>query len=125
MTSNNELQRRLAALEKKMNSSEYRGPEGLQTIVGYGFLPPGVPIFANAGALEWFRGMTAEGEIIEDLDVFCHRCHAEAKAAGEKLLTIGFLPRDGSETQRAAAKLAEDYYWANDDNSVPPCEVRR
>ncbi|WP_439925674.1 hypothetical protein [Nitrobacter sp. JJSN] len=124
MTSNNEMARRLQVLEKKMNSSEFGGGPGvMQVVIGYGFLPPGVPLFANAGIHEWLRGISAEGEIIEEEKAFMYRCHAEAQATGEKLLIIGCLPRDGSETQRAVAKLAEDYFWANDDG-VPECEER-
>jgi hypothetical protein len=118
VTGNSELSRRLAALEAKMNSSEYwHGKPGdpLHVVVVHGCLPPGEPLFATAGALEWIRKSD------EELEAFAHRCAQEALEHGERLLVIGGLP--ASQAQHDVAMAAYDR-WAASDDGIPPVEVR-
>jgi hypothetical protein len=115
----NELIRRLEALERRMNAELRSGtlPPGgpLQVVIITGCLPPGEPIFANAGSNQWLR---LPDESIED---FSDRAARGAREAGEVLLVVGGLPM--SEAQNEAALAAYDA-WLLTDDGVPPVETR-
>jgi hypothetical protein len=115
-----ELIRRLEALERRMNAEQPSGtlPPGtsLMTIVVHGGLPPGEPLYGNAGEHEWLR------EPGEDLDLFADRCAAAARELKEPLLVIGSLPR--SDAQNEAALRAYEK-WLLTDDGVPPMESPR
>jgi hypothetical protein len=113
---NEQLTSRLEALERRMNieqASDMPIAAPLRVVVIHGCLPPGLPLFAAAGAHEWLR------EPQEDLDRFADRATLAAREAGETLLVIGGLPK--SEAQHAAAMAAYDA-WLLTDDGVPPCE---
>jgi hypothetical protein len=116
----NELVHRLETLERRMNAQRPSGPlppgGPLRVVVVIGCLPPGDPLFAIAGPLEWLR------EPGEDLDAFADRAAAGAREAGESLLTIGGLPV--TQAQHDAAMVAYDA-WLLTDDGVPPCEPSR
>lgn len=114
----NELQRRLEALEKKMNSSEHRGgsSQPLKVVVVYGCLPPGIPLWATVGSHEWFPDPG------EELEAFAERAAAAARELKEPLLILGGLPK--TEAQKDVALAAYDA-WLLTDDGVPPCEPSR
>jgi hypothetical protein len=114
----NALQRRLEALEARLNSSEHNSgelPPGgpLRVLIVSGGLPsPDGPVFATAGQHEWLRDPG------EDLGAFADRARAGARDAGVRLL-IGGLPR--SQAQHDVAMAAYDA-WLLTDDGVPPME---
>ncbi|MDH2353479.1 hypothetical protein QCM80_22860 [Bradyrhizobium sp. SSUT112] len=115
---NNELQRRLEALERRLNSSEHRGESSqpLRVVVVYGCLPPGIPLWATAGSHEWFP------DAGEGLEAFGKRAAAAARALKETLLVLGGLP--STQTQTDVALAAYDA-WLLTDDGVPPVERGR
>jgi hypothetical protein len=118
MISDSELERRLKALEARMNSSEHRsqssgGPLHVVVITG---VWPFEPVFAVAGQHGFLRNPD------DSLDEFADRCAQEARAHGEPLLVVGGLP-DRQEHQSAV--IAEYDRWLLTDDGVPPCEPSR
>jgi hypothetical protein len=102
----NDLTRRLEQLERRMNSSEHNSnlpPGRLMVVVVHGALPPGVPIYGNAGANEWLR------EAGEDLDLFADRCALAARELGERLLVIGGLPQRQAQHDAAMPLTINGY----------------
>src|SRR5882724_6702458 len=95
----NELARRLEALEKRMNAELSGLPPGspLRVVVIHGCLPPGDPLWGNAGSHEWLR------EPGEDLDAFADRAAAAARELGEQLLMLGGLPSTQAQNDVAMA----------------------
>jgi len=115
---NEQLTRRLEALERRMNAEQPSGtlPPGgpLRVVIVSGCLPPGEPLWGAAGSHEWLRGPG------EDLDAFADRAAAAAREAGEPLLVIGGLP--SSSAQHEVAMAAYDA-WLLTDDGVPPEET--
>jgi hypothetical protein len=120
MISNEQLARRLDALERRLNAERAAGtlPTGitLLIIVVSGGMPSisGEPLFAIAGAHQWIR---SEGE---GLDEFADRARAGAREAKEPLLLIGGLPK--TQEQQDVAMAAYEA-WLLTDDGVPPCET--
>jgi len=112
----NELARRLEALEKRMNAELSDLPPGgpLRVVVIHGCLPPGDPLWGNAGSHEWLR------EPGEDLDAFADRAAAAARELGEQLLMLGGLPSSQAQNDVAQAAHAA---WLLTDDGVPPEEI--
>jgi hypothetical protein len=114
-----DLSKRLEQLERRMNEERPAGTMAdgisLLVVVIHGALPPGEPLFANAGAHQWLRG-PAEG-----LDEFADRARAGARELKETLLVVGGLPV--TEEQNEAALRAYDI-WAASDDGIPPVETR-
>jgi hypothetical protein len=116
---NDRLVRRLDALQKRMNDERAPGApagDGLQIVVMTGLLPPGLPLFAMAGELEWLRGPD------EDLDLFANRAAHGAAQAGQRLLVIGGFPM--TQAQQDASQATYDA-WLLTDDGVPPMETSR
>jgi hypothetical protein len=115
---NEQLTRRLAALERRMNAEQPSGtlPPGgpLRVVIIHGALPPGEPLWAVAGPHEWLR------EPEEDLDIFANRVAAAARELTERLLVLGGLP--SSSAQHEVAMAAYDA-WLLTDDGVPPEET--
>jgi hypothetical protein len=117
MISNEQLARRLDALERRLNADRATGtlPTGISLlcVVIEGGLPSisGEPLFAMAGAHQWIR---SEGE---GLDAFADRARAGAREAKEALLIIGGLPR--TQEQQDVAMVAFDA-WLETDDGIPP-----
>jgi hypothetical protein len=113
----NELTRRLEALEKRLNSSEYRGgsSQPLRVVIVFGGLLP-EPIFATAGTHEWQR------QPGEEIEAFAERCAQEAREHDEALLTVSSFPR--GEAQIAAAKIAHEEWMRDGYVDVPEVESR-
>jgi hypothetical protein len=118
-----EMMRRLEALERKLNAERPAGVTGpgLRAVVIYGCLPPGVPLWATAGdgEHEWIRD---EGE---ELDAFCDKVMAHARQLEDvSLVVFGGLPT--SEAQHTVAMAAYDAWSASPEgNAPPPVEARR
>ncbi|MET4483712.1 hypothetical protein [Bradyrhizobium sp. F1.13.3] len=113
----NELSRRLEALERRLNAEQPLRPGApLKVVVVYGGLPPGVPLWAVAGAHEWFPDPG------EELEAFAERAAAAARALKETLLVLGGLPK--TQAQNDVALAAYDA-WLLTDDGVPPVEPGR
>ena len=111
------LLKRLEALEKRMNEDQPSRPGApMMVVIVTGCLPPGEPLFANAGSNQWLR---LPDESIED---FADRAARGAREAGASLLTVGGLPH--TEEQNSAALAAYDL-WAASDDGIPLCEPSR
>jgi hypothetical protein len=117
-----EMARRLEALQRRLNADRPAGARGpwLESVVVHGCLPPGLPLFAVSGEMEFIRGGGPGEDLLEDLDVFADRCKAAASEAGQTLLTIGGLPQ--SQPQMDIASLEYDL-WLESDDGVPPMET--
>jgi hypothetical protein len=117
MISNEQLARRLDALERRLNADRSAGtlPTGISLlcVVVSGGLPSmsGEPLFAKAGAHQWIRG------VAEGLDAFADRCRAGARELKEPLLIIGGLPV--TQEQQDVAMAAFDA-WLETDDGIPP-----
>ena len=101
MISDGELERRLKALETKMNSG-HSSPGTFRILRVEGGLP-GPINWAYAGLHRWER------EPDEDLEVFVERAARAAYAEGEMSLNVGGLPRGGEIHEKFAT--FEDW-WA-------------
>lgn len=117
----NDLERRLEALQRRLNADRPAGTTAggaLLCVEISGCLPTpdGLPLWANAGEHEWIR---SDGE---DLDLFADRCVAAALEAGQRLLVIGGFPISQAGHDRAQAAHAE---WLASDSGVPPEEESR
>lgn len=103
-----------------MNASEHGRPDAVIVMLQSGGLPPGELMFCTAGQQRWTRVTSADGEIIEDEDVFIARCKAGARdVGGVRLIHISSFPADPD--QMAISHLVEAWHWAHDDG-VPPEE---
>jgi hypothetical protein len=120
MTSMNELDRRLAALEKRMNADRPSGTGGpFRILLITGGLPGRIK-FAYADDLRWER------QAEESIEQFAERAACAAKAEGATSLNIGGLRREGDEMYDGypdfeswwAAEAAPDY------PEVPPFETQ-
>jgi hypothetical protein len=120
-----DISKRLEALERRLNSSEYGMRPGdpiLIVIVRGGLLPE--PIFATAGEHEWFRERAGEDPAAmfgEDLDAFCDRCAKAARDLGAQQLLIGGLPATQRQHDLAMAVRA---MWDASDDGIPQVTYR-
>jgi hypothetical protein len=111
-----DINKRLEALEIKMNAQRRPGRGFRIILVGGCFTPPGeVPAFANCGALAWLRNPG------EELEAFATRCAAEVPQDVTTDLIIGGLPRNEEQYQHAMVDY--DRHLA-DEGGVPPVTVR-
>ena len=115
MSKREELERRIAALEAKLNAQQPPDRMPLRVVIVHGCLPPGEPLFATAGAHEWLR------EPGEDLEAFAKRAAQATREVQEGLLVIGGLPQ--SEAQHELALKAYSA-WLLTADGVPPVEER-
>jgi hypothetical protein len=115
-----ELRKRIEKLQTRLNAERSgplppRDPLRIVTVFG-GLLPE--PIFGSSGSLEWIR------EPDETLASFVQRSGREAMEAGQVLLTITSIPRDGSEVQREAGLIAWQRYMETEYSDVPEITSR-
>jgi hypothetical protein len=122
MSSNDEIERRIKALMKRMNASEHGRSDACMCVLQTGGLPPGELMFAKAGEHSWMRGVSDQGEIVEEEESFVARVKEEARAAGERMIHVSSFPKAGDDEQHRIARLVESYFWEFGDDGVPPCE---
>jgi hypothetical protein len=114
--SRKDLERRIAALERRLNAEQPSGTSPLRVVIVHGMLPPGEPLWGVAGTHEWLRDPG------EDLDAFTDRAAAAAIELREPFLVLGGLP--STQAQKDLALAAYDA-WLLTDDGVPPCEPSR
>ena len=117
MTSINELERRLEALERKINEGRPPGKGEPFRILLHTDVLPGPRLWAYAGTLKWRR------EADEPLEVFATRAAVAAEAAGETSLILGGLPRGEDELEG----MTFEQWWESlgPHSDVPPEEAPR
>lgn len=115
MSNDRDFERRLAAVERKLNAKRHPTGKAFRILLVQGGLP-GPINWAYAGTLTWRR------EADEDLGAFAKRAAEAASAAGEMALTVGGLPQ-GDEL---AGFESFDAWWqtiAPHYSDVPPEEA--
>jgi hypothetical protein len=107
MISDGDLERRLRAIEKKLNMRYAGGPGGpMVTLYFYGGLLPEPIIATTDNGGEWFRNYPDES-----LEA---RCGKEASEMGAQRMLINSMPDDGErqcEVARAAHKIYLDRFY--------------
>jgi hypothetical protein len=101
-----DIEKRLAAIERRLNAMGPASPGGFRILIVEGLLP-GEPRWAYASEHKWKR------ETNESLDAFVERAARAAKGLAQTSLIVGGLPRASDEM----AEYADfDAWW----NAVAP-----
>jgi hypothetical protein len=115
MTSIKELERRMKALERRLDgysSSTPRTGGEFKAVLVYGGLTPLPAVASDDTGREWIR---TASESVED---FALRAARESRAAGARLCTIGGMGRE-TPSQVAALRAAWDEYMRSGYSDVP------
>jgi hypothetical protein len=117
MTTINELEKRMKALQRRLNGDR---PDGLPNggeflaVLVYGGLTPLPAVASDDAGNEWIRDMAA-AETVED---FALRAARASRAAGARLCTIGGMGRQ-TPSQVEALRAAHAEYMATEYSDVP------
>jgi hypothetical protein len=117
MISDGEIERRLQAIEKRLNVRYATRPGGpMLTLYFYGGLLPEPIIATTDNGGEWFRDYPDE-----TLDDFADRCGKAAAETGARRMLITSMPQTERQDEVAAAahKIYLDLFYSD----VPPCET--